>query len=83
MAEHFLKTWPEPFWAIHERRKTYEVRHTRDRKFQEGDVLVLQEWQPMFGRYTGLEQRKRVIYMTSGGEFGLPADVCVMGLADH
>jgi hypothetical protein len=79
---HDLKTWPEPFQAILDGTKTYEIRTTGDRTFAVGDVLRLREWLP-FGdqRYTGRETTRVVSYITPPGRWGLPSDLCVMALA--
>lgn len=92
--EHELKTWPEPFARIDAGVKTYEVRRS-DRDFQVGDTLCLREWDPrpgpsrLVGRqrqegvprgYTGNELYVRVVHITMPGQWGLPADVCVMGI---
>lgn len=42
---HELKTWPEPFQAAWEERKTYEVRR-HDREFAVGDLLWLRKYEP-------------------------------------
>ncbi len=45
MREHHLKTWPEYFQPVVDGRKTVELRRD-DREFEEGDVVVLEEWRP-------------------------------------
>jgi hypothetical protein len=88
MRTHSLKTWPEPFTAILEGRKRYEIRHD-DRGFAVGDELELKEWNPtplldnVFSRsvgYTDRVIRARVLYMTHGGSWGLPAGLCVLSI---
>lgn len=49
---HSLKTWPQWFQEVKAGRKPWEVRKN-DRGFQEGDILVLQEWDPTTKAYTG------------------------------
>lgn len=86
---HRLKTWPEPFRAVLDGRKSYEIR-VNDRGYMVGDILELAEWDPSRAHerlnmehagYTGREVRKRVTYMTPGGQWGLPANLCVLGVA--
>jgi hypothetical protein len=88
MATHELKTWPEPFQAVLDGRKRYEIRKN-DRGYQVSDVLNLREWaiptdprfdQRGFTGYTGRSLRVVVTYMTSGGEWGIPVGMCVMGI---
>jgi hypothetical protein len=84
-----LRTWPEPFQAVLDGRKPYEIR-VNDRGFQVGDVLHLVEFDPkIYQQYdnavlalTGREVRKLVTYMTAGGAWGLPPDLCVLGLGE-
>ena len=78
-AIHSLKTWPESFAAVQDGRKRYEIRRN-DRAFAVGDVLVLREWEPSTERYTREMVSVRVTYLTPGGTFGLPTDLCVMGI---
>jgi hypothetical protein len=81
MKVHTLKAHPEPFAAQLDGRKPYEIR-VNDRNYQVGDVLRLQEWDPSFVdkyRYTGREAWRVVTYMTKGGEWGLPPNLCVLG----
>ena len=42
---HVLKTWPELFGAIVDGWKTFEWRKA-DRNFEEGDHVLLREWDP-------------------------------------
>lgn len=51
MTTHHLKTWPVFFDGLVDGTKTAEVRF-RDRGFQVGDTLILQEVDPMTGEYT-------------------------------
>jgi hypothetical protein len=52
--KHALKTWPQYFAAVEAGRKDFEIRKD-DRGFDVGDELVLQEWCPLMGSYTGRE----------------------------
>lgn len=79
MGEHELKTWPEAFRAVTNEDKTHEIRKA-DRPFAVGDVLLLREWSPESGAYTGREATVDVTYITPGGAWGLPPDLCVMSV---
>lgn len=83
---HHLKTWPGPFQAILDGRKTHEVRKD-DRGFEIGDVLCLVEWDPSpksthewtaIGA-TGRELRVVVTYI-SRAVHGLPENLIVMSV---
>lgn len=80
MRTHELKTWPEPFAALVAGVKRYEVRPCHDRVFAVGDLLVLREYDPRTKNYSGRSVSARVIHMTKPGDWGLPDDVCVLGL---
>lgn len=75
--EHRLKIWPGYFSAVREGRKTFEIRKN-DRNFQEGDALLLQEWDPDTKEYTGSEISTRISYVT---DYGQPPGQVVFGLA--
>lgn len=79
MAEHALKTWPEPFLATRMGHKLFEVCRN-DRGYQEGDVLLLQEWHPDTLTYTGETLRALVTYVLPGGQRGIHPRYCVLGL---
>ena len=59
---HAKKVWPEYFQKILDGKKTYELR-LADWECNEGDILVLQEWDPETKKYTGREIKKKVTYV--------------------
>jgi len=59
---HQLKTWPSAFAAIKSGKKTFEFR-IDDRGFQVGDILQLQEYDPLPNEYTGSEVLVEVTYI--------------------
>lgn len=81
MATHELKTWPEPFNAVWRGVKPYEVRRN-DRDYRVGDTVILREWLLEGHFYTHREIQGRITYLTPGGEWGLPDDLCVFALGD-
>lgn len=86
MRTHDLKVWPSFFTALLDGTKTFEVRRN-DRDFAVGDVLVLEEWDPTPSMYvarghTGKRTKRVVTYVLRGGEFGIEAGFCVLGLAE-
>ena len=46
------RLWPEGFQKVLEGKKTYELR-LGDFEIQEGDILILKEWNPETSSYTG------------------------------
>ncbi|ANL35319.1 DUF3850 domain-containing protein [Rhizobium phaseoli] len=52
MTEHILKCWPDEFQAIRAGRKPFEYRKN-DRDYKVGDTLLLREFDPAGGFYTG------------------------------
>lgn len=76
---HELKTWPEPFHAVVSHLKRYEIR-ANDRDFQVGDILYLREYDPHTKEYTGRTTSRIIGYITHGGNWGLPDNLCVLGL---
>jgi len=56
------KVWPEYFQAILDGKKNYELR-LADWSCNEGDVLVLKEWNPETKNFTGRECEKGVTYV--------------------
>ena len=56
------KVWPEYFQQIIEGKKTFELR-LNDFEINEGDILVLKEWNPKTKGYTGRALEKKVGYV--------------------
>lgn len=81
MTTHELKIWPEPFRAVRDGDKTFEVREN-DRDFRLGDWLVLCEWDPEAEAFTGARVVAFVSYIVNGPEWGLPESMAVMALGD-
>jgi|SRR5580698_9425364 hypothetical protein len=84
---HQLKTWPEPFQAVLDGIKRFEVR-IDDRGFAVGDTLHLVEWNPTslglglgVKGSTGRQVFVTVTYMVPGGHWGLPQSMCVMSIS--
>ena len=53
------KIWPANFEAVLSGKKTYEPR-LQDFEINVGDTLVLKEWNPKTGEYTGRVVEKKV-----------------------
>jgi hypothetical protein len=81
MTNHELKCDPEPFQALYDGRKNFEVRKCDDRTFSAGDTLFLREFNQINGQYTGRHLTKQVTYMVRGPHWGLPENVVVMSVA--
>jgi glyoxylate utilization-related uncharacterized protein len=56
------KVWIEYFQKIIEGKKNFELR-LNDFEINEGDILVLKEWDPQTKDYTGRELEKEVGYV--------------------
>lgn len=59
---HDLKIWPEHFRDVRAGIKTAELR-LNDRNYQPGDVLVLREYDPQTGEYTGNVETRTVTHV--------------------
>ena len=62
MAKIEKKIWPKYFGAVKSGKKNYEFR-LNDFDIEEGDILILKEWDPETKKYTGREIEKRVTYV--------------------
>jgi hypothetical protein len=56
------KTWPEFFQKVLSGEKTFEMR-LADFACNVGDTLVLREWDPKTGKYTGRTLEKKITYV--------------------
>ena len=56
------KIWPDFFDEVKSGKKKFELR-LADFNIKEGDVFILQEWDPQTKQYTGREIRKKVRYV--------------------
>jgi hypothetical protein len=82
MKTHELKIWPQWFDAVRQGLKTYEVRKD-DRGFSVGDILVLEEFKPGVGAYTGRTLERRITHILRGNDgeaVGLREGYCVVGI---
>ena len=61
------KCWPKYFEAVVSGKKKYDLRLC-DFDIHEGDILVLEEWDPQTKHYTGRKAEKKISYI---GKFNL------------
>jgi len=80
MKEHDLKTWPNEFSAVADGSKRFEWRRDDGRGFEVGDVLILHEWEPTPGKYTGRVLRATVTYLLRGPAFDAPSGYVIMSI---
>jgi len=62
MATIKKKIWPEYFEEIESGKKKFELR-LADFNIKEGDILVLEEWNPETKNYTGRRIEKKVDFV--------------------
>lgn len=56
------KIWPKYFNLVKSGKKKFEVR-VADFTTKEGDILLLEEWNPKTKKYTGRKLKKKVKYV--------------------
>lgn len=80
MKIHDIKAQPKSFQDLWDDLKTHEVR-INDRGYEAGDLLLIREIaSPGSPVFTGRIIVAFVTNLTSGGSFGLPANLCVMSV---
>lgn len=62
MKEIKKKTWPEYFELVIAGKKRFEIR-LADFDIKEGDILVLEEYNPKTKQYTGRSIKKKVSFV--------------------
>jgi hypothetical protein len=65
MAVYNVKSWVPFFQAFKTGAKKHDMRDLKDRNYKVGDILVLEEYDPFKGEYTGDAMRMKITYMTS------------------
>jgi ribosomal protein S17 len=70
------KVWPEYFEKIINKKKNFELR-LADFNCKEGDILILQEWDPKTKEYTGriIEKEVKYVLKTKGIKFWSKKDI--------
>lgn len=82
MRTHNLKTWPDYFNAVRRNVKQFEIRFN-DRDFHEGDLLLLEEWNPVSKQYTGRREERYVTYVLEDASMGLKPGFVAMGIVPN
>ena len=72
MKTHEIKIWPQWFDAVRNGTLSFQVRKN-DRNYEIGDTLVLNEFRPGVGEYTGRTLTRTVIYILRGESDSLDA----------
>ena len=77
--KHELKIHPKYYRAVLLGLKKVEIR-LNDRNYQEGDLLILNEFDPKTERYTGLQLKRKVDFITRDVA-GLDPDYVIMQIS--
>lgn len=86
MQVHRVKSWSPFFRAFKTGAKKHDLRDLKDRDYKVGDILILQEYDPFEGKYTGEELSMRITYITSKdtpcafSSAVLDRDYCILSL---
>lgn len=76
---HELKCWPEYYKLVTSGLKDFELR-LDDRNFEEGDTVILKEWNPVTKQYTNHEHIRKIVYVFRDEEMGLKRDYVILQL---
>lgn len=78
MKAHELKIGSKYFEAVKDGRKKFEIRNN-NRNYQEGDVLILREYDPFTQLFSGEAIKVEVTYMT---DYAQQDDYVVLGIEE-
>lgn len=78
MKAHELKIGSEFFEAVKDGRKKFEIRKN-DRNYQEGDILILKEYDPLTQLFSGEIIKVEITYMT---DWEQKDDYVVLGIEE-
>lgn len=82
---HNMKSWPQFFEAIAKGEKKHDLR-SKDRDFKVGDTVVLHEFDPVTGQFSGKTVECRITFITSNdtpcalSSVVLDRDYCILSL---
>lgn len=65
MSHYMVKSWGPFFQAIKAGVKTHDLRDMKDRDYKVGDTLLLREYDPFDGVYSGDTVAVEITYITS------------------
>jgi len=88
VATHKVKSWTAFFQAFKTGAKKHDMRDLKDRDYKVGDILILQEYDPFKGEYTGEELTRQITYITSRdtpcafSSAALDRDYCILSLGE-
>ena len=86
MRHHVAKSWPWFFQAIKDGTKTHDLRDKIDRDYKVGDTILLREFDPRSGEYSGDMVTVEITYITSDdtpcaySSSGLGKDYCILSI---
>lgn len=86
---HTVKSWSAFFNAFKSGLKKHDMRDMKDRDYKVGDYLILQEYDPFKGEYTGEEMSMKITYITSRNtpcafsSAALDRDYCILSLEPY
>jgi hypothetical protein len=75
------KCWPDEFNLIESGKKKFDLR-LADQEYNEGDILVLEEFNPEIQEYTGRKLEKKITFVlkTKNIKYWTPEEIQEKGL---